>query len=175
MRPDSQHKSREKRFSVFRRPFGRFGKIARFHFRAIYDAVTAGNCRHATVVSRYSTPAFIKISAFLNGIWGQVNFESAKIRNHEYALFFKFLVALRESAQFSVFNSKKVVAYRRRENRFSDRANLTCSCRNHNKKNRRRSFDGTYTKHQKPFGALRHIIRKPLRRRGDTVRKSILL
>jgi len=89
LRPESQHKSWEKRFSVFQRPFCRFGKIAGFRFWAIPDVAIAEKCRHATVVSRYSTPTFIKISALLYGEFEVKSiFDPAKNGKREYALFF---------------------------------------------------------------------------------------
>lgn len=73
----------------FRRPFCRFGKIAGFRFRAIPDAAIAEKCNHATVVSRYSTPTFIKISALLYGEFEVKSiFDLAKNGKREYALFF---------------------------------------------------------------------------------------
>ena len=91
MRPDSQHKSREKRFSVFQRPFCRFGKIAGFRFRAIPDVAIAEKCRHVTVVSRYSTPAFIKISATSSRYFEVKSiFDPAKFGKRRNALFLNF-------------------------------------------------------------------------------------
>ena len=89
MRPNFPHISQGKRFSVFRRPFWRFGKIAGFRFQGLLFAVTAEKCNHATVVSRYSTPTFIKISALLYGEFEVKSiFDPAKNGKREYALLF---------------------------------------------------------------------------------------